>query len=81
MNTWLKPNILEYEWTLFVIWINCNPNMDKYNRRSKVWDEITYPFINFNGCTVEINEWISNLISHFITGVITFHARTEVKPY
>ena len=21
---------------------------------SKVWDEITYPFINFNGCTVEV---------------------------
>ena len=20
----------------------------------KVWDEITYPFINFNGCTVEV---------------------------
>ena len=21
---------------------------------SKVWDEITYPFLNFNGCTVEV---------------------------
>ena len=20
----------------------------------KVWDEITYPFLNFNGCTVEV---------------------------
>ena len=27
---------------------------------SKVWDEITYPFLNFNGCTVEVQEWISN---------------------
>ena len=27
---------------------------------SKVWDEITYPFPNFNGCTVEVWEWISN---------------------
>ena len=25
----------------------------------KVWEEITYPFINFNGCTVEVEEWIS----------------------
>ena len=21
---------------------------------SNVWDEITYPFLNFNGCTVEV---------------------------
>ena len=32
---------------------------------SKVWDEITYeityPFPNFNGCTVEGWEWISDI--------------------
>ena len=27
---------------------------------SKVWVEIIYPFPNFNGCTVEVCEWISN---------------------
>ena len=27
---------------------------------SKLWDEITYQFPNFNGCTVEVWEWISN---------------------
>ena len=32
---------------------------------SKVWDRITYPFLNFNGCTVEVYEWISNFIPHF----------------
>ena len=32
----------------------------------KVWDEITYPFPNFNGCTFEVWEWISNFIPHFI---------------
>ena len=26
----------------------------------KVWDEITYPFTNFNGATIEVWEWISN---------------------
>ena len=26
-----------------------------------MWDEITYPFPNFNGCTVEVWEWIGNL--------------------
>ena len=27
---------------------------------SKVWGEITYPFPNFNGCTVEVWEWINH---------------------
>ena len=26
----------------------------------KVWDEITYPFPNFSGCTVKVWEWIFN---------------------
>ena len=29
-----------------------------------VWYEITYPFLNFNGCIVEVYEWISNFILH-----------------
>ena len=37
----------------------------------KVWDEITYPFPNFNGATVEVWEWISNIIPHFLMDVIT----------
>ena len=37
-----------------------------YNR-CKVWDEITYPFPNFNGATVEVWDWISNFIPHHIT--------------
>ena len=39
---------------------------------SKVWDEITYPFPNFNSCTIKIWEWISNLIPHFIMDLITY---------
>ena len=31
-----------------------------------MWDEITYPFPNFNGCTVEVWEYISNFIVNFI---------------
>ena len=38
-------------------WINFNPSMDK------VWDEITYPFPNVRGATIEIWEWISNFIN------------------
>ena len=39
---------------------------------SKVWDEIINPFQNFNGCIVEVWEWISNFIPHFIMDEITY---------
>ena len=39
---------------------------------SKVWDEITDPFPNFNGCTIEVWEWISNFIPHIMMDVITY---------
>ena len=42
------------------------------NMLYKVQDEITYPFPNFNSTTDEVREWLSNLIPHFITGVITY---------
>ena len=35
-------------------------------------DEITYLFPSFNSYTVEVWEWISNFIAHFIMYVITF---------
>ena len=35
--------------------------------QQKVWDEITYPFTNFNGCTAEVWEWILNLIPYFLS--------------
>ena len=38
----------------------------------KMWDEITYEFPNFNDYTIEVREWISNFISHFIGHVITY---------
>ena len=39
---------------------------------SNVWDEITYPFPNFNGATVEVCEWKSNSIPHYIKDVIVY---------
>ena len=36
---------------------------------SKVWDEIAYPFPNFNGATVDVWEWISNFIPRFTMGM------------
>ena len=39
---------------------------------SKVWDEMTYQFPNFNGATAEVWEWKSNFIPHIIMDVITY---------
>ena len=39
---------------------------------SKVWDEITYPFPNFNSCVTELGNEISNFIPHFIMDVINY---------
>ena len=40
----------------------------------KVWDQITYPFADFSGRTIESWEWISNFISHF-TGHMNTYAQ------
>ena len=37
--------------------IDLNINMDNNHMTSKVCDENTYPFPNFNGATVEVWEW------------------------
>ena len=39
---------------------------------SQMWDEITYPFPNFNCATVEVLGWISLFSSHFLMAVITY---------
>ena len=38
----------------------------------KMWDEITCPFTNINGATVEVWGWKSNFIPHFTGHVITY---------
>ena len=39
---------------------------------SKVWEQIIYSFPNFSVSNIEIWEWISNFIPHFIMNVITY---------
>ena len=51
--------------TLISAWMS---NHTHYN----VWDAITYPFLNFNGATVEVYKWISNCIPHFSGHVIMY---------
>ena len=46
--------------------------MESNHASGKVWNEIIYPFPNFNDATVEVWELISNLIPHNIIDVITY---------
>ena len=48
---------------------------------SKVWNEITNPFPNYNGATVEVWEWIGNFIPHFLFIYAgTFKDIIQVRP-
>ena len=38
----------------------------------EAWNELTYTFLNFKGCTIEVWEWISIFVPHFIMDVITY---------
>ena len=38
----------------------------------KVWDEIIYPFPNFNNYTIEVCEWIGIFTQHLMMYVITY---------
>ena len=40
--------------SLLLTWVNFNPSMDKLYIQYIVWVEITYPFLYFNGATVEV---------------------------
>ena len=50
------------------IYCNVICNYIHYN----VWDEITYPFSNFNDATMEVRAWINNFISHFTEHMIAY---------
>ena len=39
---------------LLLTWINFDPAWISNNIYYKVWDEIIYPFLNFNGATVQV---------------------------
>ena len=66
---------------LLLTWFNFNPQIGIINNiHYQTWDEITCPFPNFNGCTVEVWEWISYFILH-VTGMwLLIHAGIQVKP-
>ena len=51
---------------LLLTWINFNSTWIINHMPSKMLDEIIYPFPNFNGTTVEVWKWISNIMPHSI---------------
>ena len=60
--------------TLILVWIS------NYIHH-KVSGEITHIFPNFNGCPIEVWEWINNFISH-VTGMwLLIHAGIKVNPW
>ena len=46
---------------------------------SEVWYKISYPFLNFNSCNIEICEWTSNFIIHFIMDLITYPGQESIQ--
>ena len=52
-------------------WITFNPLWISHSPII-VWDEITYPFPNFNGCILELWQWKSNFILHLSGHAITY---------
>ena len=59
-------------------WKRCHFATMNYSHH-RVWDEITYPSQNFNGCTVEVWGWISNFIRHVTGHAITYPCSPVVK--
>ena len=49
-----------------------NPSMISNYNHYKEWDEITYPFPNFNSDTVEVWERIGDFILHFTRYEISY---------
>ena len=54
--------------TVLLTWLNFNPSMDNNHMCSKM----SYPLPNVHGCNVEVWEWMSNLIPHFIMCIIVY---------
>ena len=65
-------HIYETRGALLRIWINFNPALTRKHMPEKVRDEITNPFLNFQGVTAEFGELICHFISYFIFDVITY---------
>ena len=59
------PSFYQYRLTLIPA---CTSNYMHH----KIWDYNSFPLPNFNSCTVEVWEWTSSFIPHFIMDVFTY---------
>ena len=57
-------DIFKLQMSLLLTWLTLIPACLSNYTHYKVWDIIPYPFPNFNGCTVEFWEWVSNFTPH-----------------
>ena len=64
MERWY-PILQKHQPSLQYQWIN-------YHMSSEVWYEITYQFLYFNSCTVEVEELISTFTPYFIGHALTY---------
>ena len=47
-----------------------------------MWDEITYPFPDFNGATVKVREWTGIILSRTWLGMwLLIHAAIRESPH
>ena len=60
---------------LLLTWLTLIPAWISNYIHHKLWDEITYKFLNLNDATVEVWEWKCNFIPHFSGVVITYPCR------
>ena len=65
LTVYILASFYKYGLTWIPTWIQSN------QMTNKVWGDITNPFPNVNGCTIEVWEWINNLITYFIMEAIT----------
>ena len=65
--------VLTNHWPFYKHGLTLIPAMITNHVLSKVWGEITYPFLYFNDCTDEVQELvISNVIPHSVMDVIIY---------
>ena len=69
-NPWSSISVT-HQGLLLLTLFQSNPACISSHTHYTVYDEITYSFPNFNGCTVDVWEWMSNFVSHFTGCVIT----------
>ena len=52
------------QWPFYPYWLTLISTWISNHMPSEMRDQITYPFPNFKGCTVEICEWMNYCIPH-----------------